>query len=508
MHDKTNFMAGLRAMARPSLCPWDDYYPRMAQTDFALNRHEKPASKTYFIRKAPFGGSYALISGITDFIRQACDYRFTPEVSEVMKEQGYRCDFLEYLESKGGLHGLEIFAPEEGSLLFPQEPGIVIRGRLWQVRLAEGMLLEAVNYPTLAMTKWSRVVYSTGTGTAMEFARRRAQDHLKTTLYAYLAGCSVTSNSEIRSWFNIPTVGTMGHEWVQSFGNEEEAFDKWVQINPDRPALLVDTVDTLASGVPNAIKSFKKHRDAIRKAGGKMGVRLDSGDLAYLALEACRMLNAAGLDEVKVFMTNDLDEYSIETIRRQIERHSSECSLDYNDVLRRLVWACGTKPGTCWEQPSIGGVAKLTTVSTNCLERPVIKLARDNPIKTSIPGLNLSTHFKDKRGVMSACLIHGIEEDIDNIHKMVHPDDATKTMQIEWEMQREVRWHKITVGKNLLAPFDCNSLEDVRENVWVGLRSLHWSHRRLENPHTVKVGLSPKLFELRQRMIQNKALID
>jgi len=506
MHDKNNLFEGLRAMARPSLCPWDDYYARMAQTDFLLKRHLLLASKTFFIRKAPFGGSYALLGGVTDFLRQVFGYRFTPELFELLREQGYTEEFIKFLESKPGFNGLEVYAPREGSLIFPNEPAIVIRGNLWMVRLVEGMLLEAVNFPTLAMTKWSRVVASTGMGTAMEFARRRAQDHLRTSLYAYLAGCDVSSNAEICSWFKIPIVGTMGHEYVQSFGDELQAFDKWVQVNPSRPVLLVDTIDTLSSGVPNAIKVFKQHRAAIREAGGAMGIRLDSGDLAYLALESCRLLNAAGLDDVKIYMTNDLDEYSIEAIRAQIEKHASANSLDSGNVLRRLVWACGTKPGTCWDQPSIGGVAKLTTIEM-CCERPVIKLALDNPIKTSIPGLNLSRHYLDDRGIIAACLIHRAHENVDAITMMIHPDDANKTFDLTGEYG-EPRWVRMIVGDyTTLSPFTNKCLGDVREDVLMGLRSLHWSHRRLENPHMVKVGLSPSLFKIRQYMISNKTLI-
>jgi len=502
MHDKTVLWQGLQAMARPSLCPWDDYYPRMAQSDFLLGRQNFEASKTYFIRKAPFDGAYALLGGITEFLRQLYTYEFTPEVAEILREQGYKKEFIDYLLQRKGLFSIKVYAPPEGSIFLASEPAVVLEGGLVDVRLAEGMLLNCVNYPSLSMTKWSRVVHATDVGSVLEFARRRAQDEARTTLYAHLGGASTTSNSEIRAWFTIPTVGTMGHEWIQSFGDEIESFDKWLELNPDRPVLLVDTVDTLSSGVPNAITAFKKHREAIRAAGGKMGVRLDSGDLAYIAMKSRRMLDAAGLEEAKIFMTNDLDEYSIQAIRGQIEEYANRAFAKPQEILQSLVWACGTKPGTCWDQPSIGGVAKLSTVRRGVLERPAIKLARDNPVKTSIPGKNASVYLLDEEGILQGCLIHGFKEDPGDIWEFVHPDDANKRTEIPRS------WRK--VRRNTLvdvASFKAARLDDVRSHVQAELKMLHWTSRRIEKPHTVKVGLSPKLFELRQDMIKNRSLI-
>ena len=337
----------------------------------------------------------------------------------------------------------------------------------------------------------------------MEYARRRAQDPYRTSLYAYLGGAAVSSNDEMNSWFAIPTVGTMGHEWIQSFGDEFLAFDKWLEYNPDRPVLLVDTIDTLNSGVPNAIQAFKKHAADIRKADGVIGVRLDGGDLAFLAMESYRKMDVAGLSGFKIYMTNDLDEYSIQAIISQIEANAARFGYPPAEILRHLVWACGTKPGTCWDQPSIGGVAKLTSVVTKHFERPVIKLARDNPIKTSIPGSNRSATFINGAGELQGIVIYGRDEDLKSVKEFIHPDDESKRTEIPWGMNavhRQVNCNDFINEKP--------TLHSVREYVRSQLALLHWTQRRVDKPHMVKVGLSPKLFDLRTKMIKKNILID
>jgi len=324
------------------ICPWDDYYMRMAQSDFLLNRHKKKSSKSYFIRKAPFGGSYAILGGLTAFLRTLRDFRFNDIVCEALKDQNYNEKFIHFLKIHLQRVKVNVYSIPEGGMFFPNEPTITIEGDLISVRIAEGILLKDVNYPSLAMTKWHRVVTSATPGLTLEFARRRAQDPLRTTLYAHLAGVNFSSNSDVRKGANIKIVGTMGHEWIQSFGDEFKAFDKWLECNPDKPVLLVDTIDTLKSGVPNAIKAFKKHRDKIKEADGIPGVRNDSGDLAFITIEERCALDNEGLQEVLIFQTNDLDEYSIQTIREQIFTHATRAGLNPENVLQRIVWACGT----------------------------------------------------------------------------------------------------------------------------------------------------------------------
>lgn len=497
---------GIRTLFPLQLLPWDDYYPRMAQTDFLCGRHLTKSSKSFFFRKAPFGGSYALLGGLTAFLRTLVDYRFNADVALAMEDMGYRKEFIKYLVEEFKQVKVDVYAPPEGSIILPNEPAVTLEGDLVSIRIAEGMLLEAVNYPTLAMTKWHRVCLSAAPGAVLEFARRRAQDPLRTSLYAHLAGVNVTSNAEIRRGFNIPVVGTMGHEWIQSFGDELEAFDKWLEHNPDRPVLLLDTRDTLKSGLPNAITAFKKHWERIMRAGGKPGVRNDSGDLAYITVEERKTLDEAGLPGVSILETNDLDEYSIEDIKGQIKEHAPKADLDPETVISRIIWACGTKPGTCYDQPSLGGVAKLTSIQDSVLrEKAVIKLARDNPIKTSIPGCNRSAFVWAGIEDLACCLIYNHKEDVYRIQKAVHPDDPSKFI--------DIRYCKFSPRQicvyNHNNPFDCPwTLKDIRDNVKTQTDMLHWTVKRLSNPHTIKVSLSPSLQELRRHMIEMGNLIE
>lgn len=503
-----DLLGAIRSLFPLEICPWDDYYPRMAETDYLAKRAELFSTKTYFYRRAPFGGSYCLLGGLTAFLRTLHDYEFNETVSEALRDQGYCSDFIEFLKEKRKLR-LDVYAVPEGSVFFPNEPAIILEGELWAIRIAEGMLLKNVNYPTLSMTKWNRVAQAAAPGLVMEFSRRRSQDDLRTSLYAHLGGAAVTSNSEIRRGADIKVVGTMGHEFVQSFGDEYNAFDTWLTHNPSRPILLVDTIDTLDSGVPNAIKAFQKHINQIKDAGGVPGIRNDSGDLAYITIEERRLLDEAGLEEAKIYQTNELDEYLIQSIKEQIFTNAPRSGKNAERIISKIVWACGTNPGVCSDQPSLGGVAKLTSIDHLGTESPVIKIAKDNPVKTSIPGSNRSTWIKDGNELL-CCLIHSKDEEIATDMEVCHPDDETKKILLEHYddlnfLPRQVMVYSNNNGGDQL--LNLPSMYRVRETITREVSRLHWTHKRFQKPHTVKVGLSEKLYELRQGMLSSKSLI-
>jgi nicotinate phosphoribosyltransferase len=506
----TNLLDGIRTLFPLEICPWDDYYLRMAQSDFFLGRHKTKASKTAFIRKAPFGGSYAHLGGLTSFLRTLQDFRFDAIVKGALLDMGYKKEFVDYLCTEHDHVDVTVYAPPEGSIIFPNEPEAILIGSLLDVRIAEGMFLPCVNYPSLALTKWARVIQAANPGMTMEFARRRAQDILRTSLMAYLAGADITSNADLRAGIKVVVKGTMGHEWIQSFGDEFESFDKWLEINPDRPVLLVDTIDTLRSGLPNAIKAFKKHWERIKAAGGVPGIRNDSGDLAYITIEERKALDDAGLKEVFIFQTNDLDEYSIETIREQIYTHAPRAGLDPTETIRRIVWACGTQPGTCSDQSSIGGVAKLSSIEHWGKERAVIKIAHDNPIKTSIPGSNRSTWIRHKNtGEIFCCLIHDQDEDPTKCTVARHPDDELKKtiLQFETDLEFIPRQRIAFQGGKIMDGFNPD-VADVRTLVKTEESMLHWTLKRLKSPHAMKVSLSDKVYTLRKKLISNNQLMD
>lgn len=501
---------GIRTLFPLELLPWDDYCMRMAQSDFLCGRHRKRCTKTFFIRKAPFGGAYALFGGLTAFLRAVSELRFTDAVLEGLKDMGYRREFLRYLKEE--LRGLRlaIDSVPEGSVIFPHEPIVVLEGDLVSVRLAEGIMLKELNFPTLSMTKWHRVVSAASPGGVLEFARRRAQDCLRTSLYAHLAGCQVTSNAELRRGFKVPVVGTMGHEWIQSFGDEAEAFDKWLEHNPDRPTLLVDTIDTLGSGLPHAIAAFKKHEARIRAAGGRMGIRNDSGDLAYITIEERAALDKAGLADVFIYETNDLDEHLIQDIKEQIFTVTQRTGMNAQGILEKIIWAAGTMPGTCYDQPSLGGVAKLTSIENGHGDmRAVIKLAKDNPVKCSIPGSNRSFHAWSG-GELIGCIIHDAAEDLGDLRIARHPDDYSQTIALDAKTmefeKRQVRVFDATSGEDTVGGKG-PTLDEVRDRVRRETGRLHWTVKRFANPHQVKVSLSPRVFGLRSIMTGKNLLI-
>jgi len=507
-----NLLEGIQNLLPLEICPWDDYYMRMAQTDFLLKRQTKKASKTFFIRKAPFGGSYALLGGITAFYRTIQDFEFDDIVQFALADQSYKPEFIEYCKLRKKI-SVNIFSPFEGSVFCPNESVIILEGDLFDIRIAEGILLKNVNFATLSLTKWRRVVEAAAPGRVLEFSRRRAQDDIRTSIYAHLAGCHYTSNAEVRRGLNIKVVGTMGHEWIQSFGDEFESFDKWLEINPDKPVLLVDTINTLQSGLPNAIKAFKKHWEKIKTAGGIPGIRNDSGDLAFLTIEERIKLDANDLFDVLIFQTNDLDEYSIEDIKEQIYTHSRKAGIDPFNCLTRIVWACGTNPGVCSDQPSLGGVMKLTSIAENYLghEKAVIKLAMDNPIKTSIPGNNRSAFVWNNSPLRSlpgdsellCCLNYQKNERFSDIDVGFHQDDENKSIIFS---HKDVRFE---ARQYYINACELNrTIDSVRRHIETETSRLHWTHKRLKNAHMIKVSLSEKLFQLRSDMISNKILIE
>jgi len=517
----TNLLDSVRQLFPMEICPWDDYYMRMAQSDFFLDRHKLKASKTYFIRKAPFGGSFAHLGGLTAFLRTLKDFYFDETVVSALLDQGYAAEFVNYLHEQHCQIDVTTYAIPEGSIFFPNEPAVIIEGSLLDVRIAEGMLLSNVNYPSLSMTKWARVVQAAGQGSTMEFARRRAQDPLRTSLYAHLAGINISSNGELRRGIDATIRGTMGHEWIQSFGDEFDSFDKWLEINPNRPVLLVDTVNTLKSGLPNAIKAFNKHWQRIKSVGGKPGIRNDSGDLAYITIEERLALDAVrvngdntGLSDVLIYQTNDLDEYLIEDIRQQIFTNASKAGLNAESVIQRIVWACGTQPGTCADQPSLGGVAKLSTIEHWEKERAVIKLAYDHSgkvsIKTSIPGSNRSTWLRHKdTGEIFDCLIHDRNEDVTKCATAQHPDDESSRIILQHMTDIEyIHRQKVAFKDCCIQPEFMPNVKDIIALVKKEEGMLHWTMKRLKSPHTMKVSLSEQVFELRKRLIFNKQLMD
>ena len=528
---RTNLFEGLRLAFSQQLFPWDDYFPRMAETDWLCGRADAEAVKSFFIRKPPFGGSYALTGGITAALRSINELRFDRnDFSDGMLSMGYKKEFVEWLKSRKRLR-LKVFAPPEGRPIFANEPAVSVVGPLADVRLVEGIITEAMNFPTLSLTKWHRIVRTVRPGGVLEFARRRAQDAFRTTLYGMLAGCFATSNSEMRRFFNFSIVGTMGHEWVQSFGDVRKAFKVWLNHQPSKAIGLVDTKQCLEHDFPAWLDEVYAHNEQIKNANPAIwGWRNDSGDLAYITIEQyVRFLRHPlskdpwFVERMRIVLTNELDEYSAQSIIQQIRVEAGAAGLNAEDIVRRIIWAAGTKPGTCRDQPDLGGVAKLMEVE-NCA---CIKLAFDADglpgIKTSIPGFNRSALILGEDEEVKCLLIYPAnkyEIGLDGLFRKAgtarvlhsiaahHPDNPAAKMEIRNYLalsQQEPVYDSLT-GDGFTAFWDNPDIENVSVRIKKEVGRLHWSTTRLDKPHAIKVSLTPDLFELRQKMISQGVL--
>lgn len=516
MRPTRNLLEGFQRMEDPWWYPWDDYHAQMAQTDYLEEQAEIFAVKSFFVREAPFGGSYMLFGGLTQFLRHLNAHRFDKEICVGLAEQGFREDWVRYLCGRKRLK-IGVRSHREGSILLPNEPAVTVWGNLHDVRLVEGMIYRACNPGTLWLTKWHRIIETARPANVTDFGMRRAQDPNRSTVYSYLAGADGTSNAEIRRWWDIPLRGTMGHEKVQANGDEYAVFDSWLEHNQHRPVLLVDTINTLESGLPNAISAFKKQWDKIKKAGARPAIRIDSGDLAYLSLASIKMLDEAGLEEVGIILTNNLDEYTIEKIKNQLRDSAHRFGLVPDAACARiLVYAVGTMGATCFDQPALGGVAKIMEVETYAS----IKLSENNPQKTSIPGNNSSAFIFRGNELLGAVLypvnIYCVKDGrfyrkgrLVSSLRVLHPHDGTRAYTIKGDdniMPRQYMPYDGYSGDWFTGEWENPTLDTVRQRVRDESARLDWSHRRVAKSHEIRVSLVPELFRLRQNMIEQKVL--
>ncbi|WP_342479958.1 nicotinate phosphoribosyltransferase [Paenibacillus sp. FSL L8-0340] len=350
----------------------DKYQINMMYAHWVNGSHKRKAVFEAYFRKLPFGNGFAVFAGLERIAQYISELRFTEEDIRYLSEQeeNYAPAFLEELlqfHFQGSIHSMK-----EGALVFPDEPLIRVEGTIMEAQLVETAILNFMNYQTLIATKASRIKQVAPNDILLEFGTRRAQEAdaaVWGARAAYIGGFHATSNMLAGKMFGIPTKGTHAHSWVQSFASEQEAFDAYAKVLPDGVTLLVDTFDTLRSGVPHAINTAKK----LEAEGKRMnGIRLDSGDLAYLSRQARKMLDEAGLQYVKIVASNDLDENTIMNLKSQ------GAAID--------TWGVGTQLITASDQPSLGGVYKLVEMESPSGEMvPTIKIS-SNPEKVSTPG--------------------------------------------------------------------------------------------------------------------------
>jgi nicotinate phosphoribosyltransferase len=350
----------------------DKYQLNMIYAHWVHGTHNERAAFEMSFRRLPFEGGYAVAAGLERIVRYVAALRFGDEELAYLRTQPERYPeaFLEELR-RFRFEG-DLDAVAEGTLVFPNEPILRVEARMFEAQLVETALLNFVGYQTLIATKAARVKRAAGDDTLLEFGTRRAQEAdaaVWGARAAYIAGFDATSNLLAGMRFGIPASGTHAHSWVQAHETEAEAFERFAEALPEQVTLLVDTYDTLRSGVPNAIRTAKR----MEAAGKRMSaIRLDSGDLAYLSRRAREMLDEAGLSYVRIVASNDLDETLIENLKAQGAR------ID--------VWGVGTKLITAYDQPALGAVYKLVAREKNGAWEPVIKIS-GNPEKVSNPGV-------------------------------------------------------------------------------------------------------------------------
>ncbi|OPA77687.1 nicotinate phosphoribosyltransferase [Paenibacillus selenitireducens] len=466
----------------------DKYQINMMYAHWVNGTHNQKAVFDAYFRKLPFGNGYAVFAGVERIVNYIKELHFDEAAVQYLAEQEEQYDprFLEELRQlrfTGNLH-----AVKEGTLVFPNEPLIRVEARLFEAQLIETAMLNFMNFQTLIATKASRIRQVVGTDTLLEFGTRRAQEAdaaVWGARAAYIGGFDATSNMLAGQQFGIPTKGTHAHAWVQSFHTEEEAFEKFAKALPNQVSLLVDTYDTLKSGVPHAIEVGKD----LEKEGKRLqSIRLDSGDIAYLSIRAREMLDAAGLPDVKIVASNDLDENTISDLKAQGARVD--------------IWGVGTQLITAADQPALGGVYKIVALEVNGEYQPTIKIS-GNPEKVTTPGKKDIFRIIDaNRGKAVADYICLSEE-----------EDVRKREQIKLfdplhpYMYRFVQDYD---AQELLTPifmagqqvYELPTLDEIREH-HKGQLQLFWpEYLRKLNPHQYHVDLSVAAWDMKRKLLE------
>jgi nicotinate phosphoribosyltransferase len=447
----------------------------MAQGYFLDGRENSTACYDYFFRKNPFKSGYTVFAGLYDLLEMISNYNFNSDSIDHLRKIGFKDEFLDYLKDfrfKGN-----IFAPKEGEIIFCNEPVVRVEGSIIETQLVESLLLNMLNFQSLIATKASRLRLSAGDRNVMDFGLRRAQglSAIHASKAAVIGGVDSSSNVYSAFAFGFDSSGTQAHSWIQSYPDELTAFRKYAQTFPKNCVLLVDTYSTLKSGIPNAITVAKE----MEKNGERLwGVRLDSGDLAYLSKESRAMLDNANLNYVKIVASNQLNEYLIKSLLEQ------RAPID--------AFGVGTNLLTAQDDAALDGVYKLNTID----EAPSIKLS-DNLEKVTLPGAKKIYRYYNGKGEFYADAILLAEEE--NIQKIIHPFYSHISVEVG-EFKKENLVSKVmNKGEINVKNY---SVKESSEYVRERLGLLPEEHKRFENPHIYKVGISQKLFKLRNNLMQ------
>lgn len=465
----------------------DFYELTMMNGYFAKEKRNEVAVFDVFFRQ-----NSLITCSIAAGLQQVVDYleslHFSDDDIAYLKSLGtFSPEFLDYLRTFKFTG--DVYSVPEGTFVFPNEPILTIHANILEAQLVEAAILNMINHQTLIASKAAKVCYAAKGDSVMEFGLRRAQGPdagVYGARAAVIGGCSSTSNVLTGKMFGVPVSGTQAHSWIMDFPSELEAFRAYAEVYPDNAMLLVDTYDTLKSGVPNAIKVF----DELTAKGHKpVGIRLDSGDLAYLTKKARKMLDKAGYSYTKICASGDLDEYLITSLKNQ-----GAC-ID--------LWGVGTKLITSADMPALGGVYKLAAIKDGDRYIPKIKIS-DNSAKITNPGFKSLYRVYDKDGMAFADLIALKEEVFDENAPLVltHPTERWKKTEFK-PGEYTLRLLNVKVMENGKRISALPSLQEICAYARKEKASFWDEYKRIDNPHIYKVDLSDRLLSLKESMIKS-----
>ena len=467
----------------------DLYELTMMQGYYEKGQNEKVVFDVFF-RQNPCGNGYSVCAGLDQVINYIKNLNFTYEDVDYLRGLGiFSEDFLHYLS---GFHFTgDIYAIPEGTVVFPREPLVKVIAPIMEAQLVETAILNIVNHQSLIATKTSRIVYAAQGDGIMEFGLRRAQGPdagLYGARAAMIGGCVGTSNVLAGQEFDVPVMGTHAHSWIMSFPDEYSAFKAYAELYPDNCTLLVDTYDTLKSGVPNAIRVVQEFKDSGREFK-KYGIRLDSGDLAYLSKKARKMLDAAGFKDAGICASNDLDEYLLHDLKMQGAAIDS--------------WGVGTNLITSKDCPSFGGVYKLAAIENEEGQLvPKIKIS-ENSEKITNPGNKTIYRIYEKdSGKIKADLICFFDEVIDEGKDLLlfDPQDTWKKTKLAGGSYT-VKEILVPIFRNGECIYQSPSVKEIAAYCKEEKDTLWEETLRLFYPHQVYVDLSQKLYDEKQRLL-------
>ena len=494
----------------------DQYEIVMAQLYYKHGLHERHAQFDHYFRNYPNYGThkagYCVNAGLEWLIDWMQNSFFTKKEIDILKNQKtktgkqiFHDDFLNWLEENGNFANLTLKAVPEGRIIHPGVPVTVIQGPIAMAQILETPLLNQLNYQILIATKACRIKEMSRGGLLIDFGIRRGQDRGANAGVrgALIGGADFSSNVGISHILGYPPKGTHAHSMVQLFlslgMSEYDSFEAFADLYPEDCILLVDTIDTLESGIPNAIKVFEK----MRKKGQKpVAIRLDSGDLAYLSIQAAKMLNAAGFDEVGIVLSNELDEMNIWQIITQISEEAPKNGIDPDDLISRLIYGVGTRLITSEGDPSLGGVYKLVAIEENKKWKPAIKIS-ESIEKIPNPGNKKLWRIYDKKNKATVDLITLNDEDPSKDDKIIlhHPFDQSKTRTLPKENISKIENLLVDILIEGKLVYEFPSIDELRENRVNDLNKLNSGVKRLINPHLYHVSLSNNLWELKKELI-------